>query len=264
VTFYDGATQLIGTTVQPLAGPVGGPKTASVTVSNTNSNLLTVGTHAITAFYGGDSNYASITSAVLNQTVAPTTSSTGGEPTGTSVTVTFTGGGPVYGQPVTLTARVTAAYNGKPSGTVSFTDAGTGIPGAVATLVPCTTPATTCNWSTATITLPSGSLPGLSTTLRPSGLTTLPAHTIGAVYSGDGNFGASSAAPPVSQNITAADTTTTVTTLTTATATFGQSPVILAAQVLPVAPGAGTRVGTISFYDRVSGIKLLAGNHGRG
>ena len=136
VTFYDGGVQLIGTTVQTLTGTT--TMTASVTVSSSSSNLLTVGTHAITVLYGGDSNFGSITSAILYQTVVPATAAIGGDPSGVTVSVSYTGGGPVYGQPITFTARVTAAYNGKPSGTVTFTDAGTGIPGAVAPLVLCT------------------------------------------------------------------------------------------------------------------------------
>jgi hypothetical protein len=258
VTFYDGGVQLIGTTVQTLVG--GSPcaansECASVQVSTLNTNDLTVGTHAITVLYGGDSNFGQITSSILYQTVVQAASTTGGSPTGASVTVTYSGG-PVYGQPVTFTARVTAAYDGIPTGTVTFTDAGTGIPGAVATLVPCTTPATTCNWSTATFTLPSGSLPGLSVNGGSP-------HQIGAVYSGDGNFITSSTGSNnTAVTISPAGTTTTVTVLTTATATYGQSPIILAAQVLPVAPGAGTRVGTISFYDREGNTNYLLGTSG--
>lgn len=257
VTFYDGGVQLIGTTVQTLVPVVVGPNTymrASVTVSNSSSNLLTVGTHAITAFYGGDSNYGSITSSVLNQIVVAAPTTTGGDPSGLNVNVTYDptpANAPVYGQPITFTARVTAqylttVYNGKPSGTVTFTDGGTAIPGATATLVACTPvfPATDCNWSTVTFTLPSGSLPGLSTG----------SHAIGANYHGDGNFTASSTGSNYNSfTVHAAATTTTVTTPApaTSTATYGLPTYLLVARVTPFPTPlvSGTRVGTISFYD---------------
>jgi hypothetical protein len=67
-------------------------------------------TYTFTAVYSGDSNFAGSTSAAVSKTSLPTTT-----------TVTFLPSSLIYGQSLTVTATVSAAF-GTPTGTVTFTD----------------------------------------------------------------------------------------------------------------------------------------------
>ena len=116
-----------GTTVLATVA-VGSAGTATYT-----SSAFTVATHAITAVYSGDSNYAGSTSAAFSQVVnqAATTTSLA-SPVNPST----------FGQSVTLTATVAAVApgTGTPAGSVQFYDGTTllgshGLTGGVATLV---------------------------------------------------------------------------------------------------------------------------------
>jgi hypothetical protein len=100
ITFMDGAT-VIGTS--PVVNG-----TAAVTDST-----LTLGTHTITASYGGDSNYNAATSAPLTQTVNKV-----------SVTLASSLNPSTYGQPVTFTATLS---NSSATGTVTFSDGATAL-----------------------------------------------------------------------------------------------------------------------------------------
>jgi hypothetical protein len=71
-------------------------------------------------------------------------------------------------------------------------------------------------------------------------------HPITAEYSGDTNFN-SSTSSILNQTVNKADTTTTVSSSVNPSV-FGQS-VTFTATVSPVAPGAGTRTGTVTFKD---------------
>jgi hypothetical protein len=105
VTFLDG-TSTLG---QGTLNGSGGTATATFTTSG-----LTVGSHNITASYGGDSTFASSTSAALTQTVNnPTTA-------GTTTTVTSSANPQTAGQPASWTATVAAA------GSVNFVNFETG------------------------------------------------------------------------------------------------------------------------------------------
>ncbi len=108
VEFFDGATSL-GTA--PLAG-----STASLPFAS-----LTVGTHAITAVYGGDSSYAGSTSAAITQTVnqVPTTT-----------TLASSLNPSILGDTVTFTATLSTSFA---TGTVTFSiDGVAGAPVSVA------------------------------------------------------------------------------------------------------------------------------------
>ena len=151
VTFFDGVTPLgIGT----LSGGM-----TMFTTSN-----LPRGSQSITAVYSGDSNFATSTSAVLNQAVnqANTTTTLVAVPTAS-----------VPGQTVTFTATVapTSPAGGVPTGMVTFFDGSTTLG---------TVPLTTGSASYSTSTLSIGS------------------HSITAQYSGDGNdFMASTSSPTI-------------------------------------------------------------------
>ena len=134
------------------------------------SNLAS-GTHALTASYGATTNFAASTSAVLNQLVLATTS--------TSLASSVNPAG--YGQAVTLTATVTSAA-GTATGTVRFVDGTTDL---------------------GTATLSAG-----HATFAPSGLNG-GAHPLSAVYSGDPTF-AGGVSATLTETINAAATTTTI------------------------------------------------------
>lgn len=105
VTFKDGQTTL-GT------GDLDSSGQATFTTS-----ALSVGSHSITAEYGGDSNFNGSTSAALAQTV---------EKADTEVSLASSPNPSTSGQSVTFTATVSAASGaGSPTGTVTFKDGAT-------------------------------------------------------------------------------------------------------------------------------------------
>jgi len=157
VTFLDGTT-ILGTGTINAAG-----------VASFATSTLTIGSHPITASYGGDPNYDPATSALLVQTVSkiPTLITIG-----ESTSAQLLNGG------VTFTATVTAS-SPNATGTVTFLD------GSVVL-------------GTQTITPNGGVAVALSTNanaiLLTSSLVT-GSHQIVAVYSGDSTFAPSTSAP---------------------------------------------------------------------
>ncbi len=101
VTFLDGTTTL-GTGTLDNTG-----KATYVTLA------LSQGSHSITAQYGGDSTYASSTSAVLSQVVSLAN--------GTTMSFTSSEDPSAFGDQVTFTATLTGSL-GTPTGTVTFLD----------------------------------------------------------------------------------------------------------------------------------------------
>jgi hypothetical protein len=135
VTFNDGNTSL-GT------GSLSGGKTTFST------STLALGSHSITAVYGGDTNYNSSTSATLKQVVEQLS----------AVTLSSSINPSPYSSPITFTASVTpSAATGK----VTFMDG--------------------------TTTLGTGTLSSGTTTFSISSLV-LGVHSITAVYGGDSNY----------------------------------------------------------------------------
>lgn len=126
----------------------------------------------------------------------------------------------VHGEPISFTATV-AALNGSgtPSGTVQFKVDGSNFGSPVALSGGTATTPTTTSLSTGS-------------------------HTVGAVYSGDGNFLASTAGNKTA-TVNKADTTTALSSSVNPTK-YGQS-VTFTAEVDVVAPGAGTPVGGVQF-----------------
>src|SRR5271165_4046907 len=156
VQFLDGTTDL-GTV--PLSGGI-----ASLSIST-----LTVGSHNITAAYGGDANDAASTSTVLTQIVNLASS---------SVNLTSSVNPSTVGQPVTFTANVSPA---SATGSVQFLDG-------------------TTDLGTATV---SAGVASLTIALTPSGDPVLSpgTHPITAVYGGDGSTAASTS-PVLTQIVT--------------------------------------------------------------
>jgi subtilase family serine protease/sugar lactone lactonase YvrE len=101
VTFYDSGSA-IGT------GSISG------TTATFTSSTLAAGVHSITAGWAGNTNYNSVTSAAVTQTVNQAT------PT---LSVTSSSNPSTYGSPVTFTATISSG----PTGIVTFYDSGTAI-----------------------------------------------------------------------------------------------------------------------------------------
>jgi hypothetical protein len=114
---------------------------------------LSLGTHTITAQYGGDANYNAGTSPAIDQEVSKAGKAT------TTITVASSANPVPVGRPATFTALVNSATGGTPTGTVTFRDGGTIL---------------------GTVTLQGG-----SASLGINGLSA-GRHTIRATYSGDG------------------------------------------------------------------------------
>src|SRR5262249_40854386 len=114
--FLNGAVTPFATQTIPAGNPPG-----PVTVQTTTSSLPQ-GPDVLTAFFSGDSNYNSATSAPVTETV------TGGALTKTTLASNPTN--PVTGQPITLNATVAFFGSGTPpatppTGTVTFKEGST-------------------------------------------------------------------------------------------------------------------------------------------
>jgi hypothetical protein len=159
ITFRDGSTVL------------GSGIVSGVGVATFSTSTLAIGTHTITASYGGDSAYNVAVSAALSQVVGklPTT-----------ITLTTGTGTTMVNGTVTLTAVVTSIAP-TPTGTVTFLE-GTTVLGSVALST-------------------NGGVNGLQLSGTAAlAISTLPngSHQITAVYSGDTSFLPSTSAPATS------------------------------------------------------------------
>ena len=152
VTFTDGSTTL------------GTGKLSSGTATYSTSKLA-VGSHSITAAYGGDTNDSASASPTLTQTVIQSS---------TTVTLTSSLNPSGYGSPVTFRATVTPSAA---TGTITFADGNT--------------------------TLGTGTLSGGIATYTTSALA-LGSHSITASYGGDGSYGPG-VSSPLTQTVTQAN-----------------------------------------------------------
>ena len=158
VTFKDGSTTL-------------GTGTISSGQATFNTSTLAVGSHSITATYGGDTNYNSNTSSTLTQTV---------NKANTTVTLASSANPSVFGSSITFTATVTPTTA---TGTVTFMDGSTAL-------------------GTGTI---SGGTATYSTSTLAGG-----SHSITASYGGDANYN-SSTSSVLTQTVNIASTVVTLT-----------------------------------------------------
>ena len=160
VTFKNGTTTL-------------GTGTLSGGVAHYSTTKLAVGTHSITAVYGGSTAFAGSTSSALSQVV---------DQASTTTTLVSSLNPSAFGESVTFTATVTPEFTGTPAGTITFKN-------GTATL--------------GTKTLTAGVATFSSTTL------TVGTHSITAVYSGGTSF-LTSTSSAVSQVVGKASSTTAV------------------------------------------------------
>ena len=153
VSFGDGALTL-------------GTSTLSGGQASFTTSSLSVGSHNITAAYGGDANFTASTSTVLPQTVNKAS---------TATVLTSSPNPSVLNKSVTFTATVSvvAPGAGSPTGTVVFNDGGT--------------------------TLATVALSAAGTATYTTSALTVDSHSITSVYSGDGNFNGSSGS--LTQNV---------------------------------------------------------------
>lgn len=195
------------------ASPLGAPVPLVGGTAALTTAALSTGGHAIGANYAGDANFNTSSGTLPTQTV---------NKAGTTTTLAAAPNPSVFGQNVTLTATVaaTAPGAGLPTGTVNFFDGitpiGSGVldAGGVATL---TTAALAVN-----------------------------AHMVSAQYAGDTNFNTSTS-NTVGQTVNKAGTTTGV--VSDVNPSVFSQAVTFTATVTPVAPGAGTPAGTVTFKD---------------
>ncbi|MCX6033192.1 MAG: Ig-like domain repeat protein [Chloroflexi bacterium] len=200
-TFKDGATVLDTGTLS------GGVATFA-------TSALAVGTHTITAEYGGNGDFNAGTGSLAPDQVV--------DKADTTTSVTSSANPSAFGQAVTFTAfvNVVPPGTGAASGTVLFLDGATAIG--------------------------SGALSGGVATFTTAWLA-VGTHSITAGYVGDGSFNSSASAPALQQVVSEADTVIAVTS-SPYPSVYGQA-VTFTATVTAVPPGAGTPSGTITFRD---------------
>jgi hypothetical protein len=170
VTFNASVTGTGGTPTGTITFKDGGTTIATATLNGSGqaslaTSSLSIGTHSVTAVYGGDATFAASSSTAIALLVAPAGS-------GTTTTLASSANPVVSGQPLTFTA-VVAASSGSPTGKITFKD-GAQIIGIV-----------TLAGGSASLTLSSLSV-GL--------------HSMTASYSGDTSF-ASSVSAALAQSI---------------------------------------------------------------
>ena len=163
VTFTATVSALVGTPIGSIAFKDGATTLLNTTLSNGaatySTSSLAVGSHTITAVYGGSTNFAASTSAGLIQSV-----------NNNSTALSSSLNPSTFGQLITFTATVSAS-TGTPTGAVTFKDG--------------------------TTTLGVGTLSGGMATYVTSSLS-IGGHSITAAYSGDTNF-TTSISPPLTQ-----------------------------------------------------------------
>lgn len=197
IDIFDGSTRVAGGTI--AAG-----------VATVPLGPLAIGRHSLTAVYQGDASFTGSSSAPVQSTVGQGA---------VTATLAVAPAGSVAGQPVTITANVTAAAPavGSPSGAVTIRDG---------SVVVGTAP---LSGGTATVTLPAP---------------TAGSHALSLSYPGDASFLAGTA----NLGLTVAKASTTVALTGPSAQVFG-ARATYTVTVAPVAPGAGTPGGKVVFLD---------------
>ena len=201
-----------GMVVFNIGGVDGSPVAVAAGTATLTTTTLTAGDHPVIATYGGDASYLTSTSTTLTQTVSPLAATT------TALTSSLNPS--TYGQSVTFTATVSPVVAGPtPTGTVQFS----------IDTIPVGAPVTLSGTGVATF----------ATTAMLAG-----SHSVVATYAGSGTY-ATSISTPLPQTVNKASTKTTVRSSDT-NGRVGDT-IRLTATTTVVAPGAGTRTGTVEF-----------------
>jgi subtilase family serine protease len=205
-----------GTVTFTLDGAFAGTGNVIATSPATATATFTVpsaGSHTLQATYNGDANYAVSTATAITLNVAKSTPTVVLAPATTS---------PAAGSNLQLTVQISppAAGAAAPGGTVNFLVDGTAVGTA---LVVAGNPAT----ATLTIAAPA-----------------IGAHSLTAIYSGDGNYNTATS-PAVTINVTKG--TTTLTVAPASTAPTANSTMLVTATINATATGSTVPTGTVSF-----------------
>ncbi|MGA2372781.1 MAG: Ig-like domain-containing protein, partial [Candidatus Korobacteraceae bacterium] len=193
--------------------------TLNAGVATCQTSTLTVGTHAnIVATYSGNNNYNGSNSTLQPAQVV--------NKAATTVVLTSAPNPSSYGQAVTITATVTGAFGGSPTGTVTFTDNDLPIAGCSGVVLVAQTNGSMATCQTSTLSV--GTHAGIT-----------------APYSGDTNYNGSNSTLQPAQLVNKAATTIVLTSAPNPSI-YGQ-PVTITA----TATGAfgGSPTGTINFTD---------------
>ena len=209
VQFYDN-----GTAIGPAESVSGG-------VATLTTSSLALGSHPITATYGGDGNFTGATTGgafgqVVNQATTTTAVASSANPGEVGVPITYT-----------ATVTVNGPGGGTPTGKVSFTDGGSAISGCQSLTLPVTAPLSVqCQQTYATNS----------------------SHSIVATYTGDTNYvgGANSA---YSESVSQVSTSTGIG-ATASSITYGQSVTFTAT----VTAATGNPTGSVTFFDNGTAI----------
>jgi len=222
VNFFDNGTLL-------------GSSTLASGVANFSTTALPVGLQSITATYVGDTNFATSTSTAFNGVTVSAA-------TGTLTASISPATGAPYGSIAVLTATLTLANGGTPTGTITATIPGTGGGTYMGTLV-----ANTGGSATATI----------NVNVPPPGNYTI---TVACVSTGTANF----TCPSTTTTLAAVKGLTTTTVSFTPTAPFAGQSTVLNAVIANAGAGTGsyTFTGSVTFYDNGAaiGTAAVAGN----
>jgi hypothetical protein len=215
VDFSDGATDLTPGGINLVAGQ-----------ATFSTAVLAIGTHTIAATYSGDASFSTSQSSPDPQVVQHTPA---------SIVINSSVNPSVFGQPVTLTATVSAVFPtaGIPTGTVTFAQGATVL--------------------AASVTLSAAARATFQTSTLGFG-----SHLITATYSGDSTFSAIASIPTI--QAVNPDATTTSVTSSLSPSVFGQA-VTFTASVLAALPGSGTPTGNVTFQQglAVLGVGVLSG-----
>jgi autotransporter-associated beta strand protein len=203
VQFFNGTTSL-GTAT--LASGTGSIATSS----------LALGANSITVHYSGDTSFKGQTSTATTITVGQAS---------TNATITTSPSAPVFGQSVTITAKVNVVGpgTGTPTGTVQFLSGSTSL-------------------GTATLASATGSI---TTSILPTG-----ANAITIIYSGDTDFKTSTS----TGTATIGTSATSVRLVASSSNPSASQSVTLTASVTPVSPGAGSPTGSVEFLNNGTSI----------
>jgi uncharacterized repeat protein (TIGR03803 family) len=203
-----GAGTPTGTVTFSVDGTAQAPVTLTAGQATLALGALAAGSHTITASYSGDTNFQTSTGTLTQQI----------NPSSTTTALASSVNPAIFGQSVTITATVScvAPGAGTPTDTVTFS-----VDGTAQSPVSLAAGQATLNLAA----LGSGS------------------HTISASYNGDNNFQTSTGT--LTQQINPSGTTTTLASSVNP-ASFGQS-VTITTTVAPIAPGAGTPTGLVTF-----------------